>query len=227
MPAVAALEDVAEQLLGGLAVQEMLLVRRALVGIARRHGDAVDAHLHDGVEELRHPLRVGVVEQRAVDVAAEAAALGVLDGGHGAVVGAGLADRLVVIFLVAVEMDRPDEVRVRLVVLDVLFHQQRIGAEIDELLARDDALDDLRQLLVQQRLAAGDRDDGRAAFVDRLKRICDRDALVQDLVGIVDLAAAGAGQIAAKQRLKHQHQRVALPPRQLLPDEIRADVKLL
>src|SRR5690349_22214089 len=39
LAAVAALEDVAEQLLGGLAVEEVLLVRRALVGVARRHGD--------------------------------------------------------------------------------------------------------------------------------------------------------------------------------------------
>ena len=153
--------------------------------------------------------------------------LGLLDGGDGAVVGAGLADRLVVVLLVAVEMHRPDEIRARLVVLHPLFHQQRVGAQIDELPPRDDALDDRRQFLVQQRLAAGDRDDRGAALIDRLQRVGDGNALIQDLVGIVDLAAAGAGQIAAKQRLQHQHQRIALSPGQLLADQIAADVKLL
>ena len=40
-----AAEDVAEQLLGLRAVEEMLLVRRALIGVAGRHRDAVDAEL--------------------------------------------------------------------------------------------------------------------------------------------------------------------------------------
>src|SRR4029079_4478770 len=43
LAAVAALEDVAEQLLGGLPVEEVLLVGRTLIGVARRYGDAVDS----------------------------------------------------------------------------------------------------------------------------------------------------------------------------------------
>ena len=145
----------------------------------------------------------------------KSARLGRLDGGDGAVVGAGLAHRSVVVFLVAVEMDRPDEIRTRLVVLHPLFHQQRVGAQVDELPARDDALDDGRQFLVQQRLAARDRHHRRAAFVDRVQGVLDRDALIQDFVGIIDLAAAGAGEIAAEQRLQHEHQRIALSSGQL------------
>ena len=61
LAAVAAPEDVAEQLLGRRAVEEMLLVGRALIGIARRNGDAVDAERGDLVEEggdaLRHRRR--------------------------------------------------------------------------------------------------------------------------------------------------------------------------
>ena len=53
-------------------------------------------------------------------------------------------------------------------------------------------------------------DDRGAAFVDRLEAVLDRNALIQDLVGIIDLAAAGAGEIAAEQRLQHQHERIAL-----------------
>jgi len=39
-PALADLEDIAEELLGFLARKEMLLVRRPFIGIARRDGDA-------------------------------------------------------------------------------------------------------------------------------------------------------------------------------------------
>ena len=80
-----------------------------------------------------------------------------------------------------------------------------------------------RHVLVQQRLAAGDRDDRRAAFVDRAERVFDGQALVQDRVGIVDLAAAGAGQVAAKQRLHHQHERIALAAEEVLLEDIAAD----
>jgi hypothetical protein len=66
---------------------------------------------------------------------------------------------------------------------------------IDEFPPRDDASDDFRQFLVQQRLAAGDRHHRGAAFVDGLQRVGDRNALVQDIVGVVDLAAAGAGEL--------------------------------
>ena len=85
-------------------------------------------------------------------------------------------------------------------------------------------LHDLRQLLVDQRLAAGDRHDRRAAFLGGVERVLDRDALVQDLVRIVDLAAAGACEIAAEQRLQHQHERIAFAARQMLADDVAADL---
>ena len=56
-------EDIAEQLLGPRAVQEMLLVRRALVSIAGRDGDAVGAKLGDGVEEIGDAIGLGIAEQ--------------------------------------------------------------------------------------------------------------------------------------------------------------------
>ena len=84
-------------------------------------------------------------------------------------------------------------------------------------------LHDLGKLLVEQRLAAGDRDHRRAAFIDGCKAVGHRQALVEDFVGIVDLAAAGAGEIAAEQRLEHEHERIALAAGQMLPDHIGAD----
>ena len=124
-------------------------------------------------------------------------------------------------------MDRPGEERVRLEQIDLFFEQQRVGTEIDEFLAGDDALDDLLDLAVEQRLAAGDDDDRRAAFIDRLEAFRDAEALIEDRVGIIDLAAAGARQVAAKQRLEHEHQRVASASRQLLADDVGADARLL
>ena len=89
------------------------------------------------------------------------------------------------------------------------------------------AAHDLADFLVQQRFAAGDHHHGRAAFVDRLHAVFIRQALVQDLVGIVDLAAARAGEIAAKQRLEHQDQGIAFPSEQMLLEDIGADARPL
>ena len=41
--------------------------------------------------------------------------------------------------------------------------------------------------------------------------------------GVLDLAAAGAGQVAAEERLEHQHERVALAARELLLQDVAGD----
>jgi len=53
--------------------------------------------------------------------------------------------------LVAIEMDRPGEVRAGLVFLDLLLEKKRVRADDRELLLGDDALDDLGQILVEER----------------------------------------------------------------------------
>ena len=107
--------------------------------------------------------------------------------------------------------------------VDFLGEQQSIGADDREFTARDDAFDDLRQILVQKRLAAGDHHHRRATFVHRAQRVLDRKPLVEDMIGVIDLAAAGAGQIAAEQRLHHEHERITSHAQEVLLDEIRAD----
>ena len=136
----------------------MLLVGRALVGVARRHRDAVDAELGHRIEEGGDARRVRIIEEGAVDGDAEALRLGRFERLDRAVVDAWLADGLVMHLLIAVEMDRPGEIGTRLVLIDLLFEQQRIGADDREFFARNDALDDLRQVPVQQRLAARHHD---------------------------------------------------------------------
>src|SRR5258708_1868824 len=97
----------------------------------------------------------------------------------------------------------------------------------EQLLARNEAAHDLADVLVDQRLAAGDRHHRRATFVGGIPAFLRRHAAIEDRVRIVDLAAADAGQVAAKQRLEHQHQRIALPAKQFLLDQILTDAQLL
>ena len=202
--------------------QEVLLVGRALIGVAGRDRDA-DAELFGEVEERGDVFGRMAVEHRAVDVDGEALGLGGLDRVDGLVEAAVHAHRLVVMLLDAVEMHREEQIGRRLEQVQLLFQQQRVGAQRDEFLARDDAFDDLADLLVDQRLAARNGDHRRAALVDRVEAFLHRQALVEDRVGIIDLAAADAGEIAAEQRLQHQHQRIALAALQALPQDVGTD----
>ena len=110
----------------------------------------------------------------------------------------------------AVQVDGEGEVLARLEQRDLFLEQQRVGAEVDVFLARDQAFDDLVDLRMHQRFAAGDGDHGRAAFVDGFKTFFGRKVFLENVRRILDLAAARAGQVAAEQRLQHQDQRVAL-----------------
>src|SRR5262249_47156067 len=137
-----AAEDVAEQLPGLLAVEAMLLVGRALTGVARRDRQHADADIvHAVVEELRHPLGIGVIEQGGVGVDAEALGLGEPDRLDRLVVDAVLANRLVVMLAVAVEMDRERQIGRRREQMKFLLERQGVGAEDDVLLAGDEARD--------------------------------------------------------------------------------------
>ncbi len=85
---------------------------------------------------------------------------------------------------------------------------ERVGAEVDVLPAGDEALDDLDNLRVQERLAAGDGDHGCAALFDGLETLLGREHALEDVGWVLHFAAAGAGQVTAEERLKHEHQRV-------------------
>jgi hypothetical protein len=205
----------------------VLLVGRALVGVARRDGDALDPQVGDEVEERRGARGLGVVEQGAGHVDPEAGRFDRSDRLDRALEHALLVDRPVVLLFQPVEMDRKGQVGVGFEEMQLLFEQQRVGAEVDEALARDQRGDDLADLFVQQGLAARDRDHRRAALLDRVDAVRDREPLVQDLVRIVDLAAAGAGEVAAEQGLEHEHQRIARAPPEALLEDISADADLL
>jgi hypothetical protein len=167
------------------------------------------------------------VEDGGIDVDGEAALLGRLDRGHGAVEHALLRHGLVVVLAQAVEMHGEEEVGRGLEQVELLLEQQRVGAERDELLARHEAAHDLADLLVDQRLAAGNRHHRRAAFIGRVPAFLRRHAAVEDGIRIVDLAATDTGEVAAEQRLQHQHEGVAFAAKQFLLDQITADTHFL
>src|SRR3546814_17089707 len=112
----------------------------------------------------------------------------------------------------AVEVEREGQVLAVLEEGDLLLQQQRVGAEVDEALALHQLGDDLRHLLVDQRLAAGDRDDRRAALLHRLDAFGNRPAKAQDLVWVVDLASDWGGEVAAEQPLENEHPRKEAVP---------------
>src|SRR3546814_14579818 len=83
------------------------------------------------------------------------------------------------LLLQAVEVDREGQVLAGLEEVDLLFQQEGVGAEVDEALALHQFPHDLRHLLVDQRLAAGDRDDGCAALLRSLDAFRHRQPPVQ------------------------------------------------
>jgi hypothetical protein len=56
-----------------------------------------------------------------------------------------------------------------------------------------------------------------------MQSIGDRNALIENLVGIIDLAAARTRKVAAKERFEHQHERIALAAPEVLSHHIGTD----
>ncbi len=109
----------------------------------------------------------------------------------------------------------------------MLRQQDRVRAQVNELPARDDSGDDLRQLLMDQRFTARDRDHRCAALVHRAQRVLDAHSLPQDVLRMVDLAAAGTGQVALEERLQHQHERVVLVTPEFTVEQVQPDAEFL
>ena len=100
--------------------------------------------------------------------------------------------------------------------MNALLEFKRIGAEVNVFFARHEAVYDLNDLRMQQGLAARDGHHRRAALFNGREALLWRKLFLQNVWGILHLAATGAGQVATEQRLKHQHQRIALVSLELL-----------
>ena len=203
------LEHALELLVDVLARQEDVVLDR-LVLVARRDQHAVDRDLGELAAQLLHLVDVGFLEDRGVGGGVVAAALRLADHRQRLLVDPVLGADVVVGLLEAVEVDVDGQALVRRDDAEhLLVEQQRVGAEVDVAPALDDAGDQLGQLRVDGRLAAADRDRGRAALLHRLQARFDRHAVLE-LAGVPLLGAAEAGQVAGVERLEHEHEREPL-----------------
>ena len=155
------------------------------------------------VEKFGCPSCLRIVKQGAVDVYPEPSIACFFDRARRDIENALLVDGAVMLVFQPIEMDRESQVRRRFEQVQFLFQKQRVGAEIDELLTRDQRLDDFANFLVDKRFAAGDRYNRCATFLGRLDAFRNTETAVQDRVRIIDLAATGTGKVAAEQRFQH------------------------
>jgi hypothetical protein len=70
-----------EQGFGFLTIEEMLLVGRAFIGVAGRHGDSLNTQSRHIIEKRGDPGRIRGVEEGAIDGHPEATLLGAFQGG--------------------------------------------------------------------------------------------------------------------------------------------------
>src|SRR5262249_40059512 len=107
--------------------------------------------------------------------------------------------------------------------LELLLEEDGVGAEVDVLLASDQRLHQRADLRIHEGLAAGNGDHGRPALVHRPQTLLQAEVALQDVSGVLDLAAPRTGEVAAKQGLEHEDQRIALPTTKLLFQDITDD----
>src|SRR5688572_24903770 len=74
---------------------------------------------------------------------------------------------------------------------------------------------------VHERLAPRNRDHRGAAFLDGAQALLHGQLLLEDVGGVLDLAAPGAREVAPEQRLEHEDERVAPTPPELLLEDVR------
>ncbi len=226
LPPRRASSTISEELLGLGRLQEVFLVRRALVGVARRDGDAV-ARRWPSCRRRRRPdaLGVGALEQGACWSVTRKPGLtppGCPRRPRRTSPSRQTAKSCVVLSAVHVDAD---QVRYLLGSNSSSFAFSS-SALVQRYMYFLRATSPRRSLACPGAAAArrrGWRPSGRRTrrsprSTARSDRLCFR--IVRR---VLDLAAAGAGQVAAEQRLQHQHQRVALHARNALLHHIGAD----
>src|SRR5208283_4009784 len=152
---------------------------------------------------------------------AKASVNGGADSVEGKLVSAFTAHGKIVVLLLSIHVHREAQIFAGFEQVQLFFQQQRVGAEIDIFLAREQAVDNFIDLRMHQRLAAGNRDHRRSTLINRFEAIFQGEIGFQDVGRVLDLAAAGAGQVAAEQRLEHEHKRVAGTAQQALLENVR------
>ncbi len=190
--------------------------------VAGRDEHPVDADL---VGEVPHHLDdvgdLGLLENRRVRRHAEAARARRLDRVDRDIPEAGVVADVVVDLPHPVEMHDERHARGRLEPVEALLEPQRVRAELDGLAKRDHSCGDLFDPLVDERLAAADRDDRRRALDARVDALLHRQPRAIRFV-LADLPAADARDVACERGLEHENERIPLTPA-LLGRDVLAD----
>ena len=216
-------EDFGEEFAGFGAAEEMRLIGGFVVGITRRNHHPFDAEVHHFIEEGADAVGVGAIEERGVGGDAEAAFDGFLNAVGGDVVGAFAADGEVVVVFLAVHVDGEGQIFARCEKVDFFLEQKGVGAEVDVFFAFDEAFDDFFDVGVEEGFAAGDGDHGGAAFIDGIEALLGGEVLFEDVGGVLDFAAAGAGEVASEEGFEHEDKGVVFVSASFLFQDIGGD----
>ncbi len=131
-------------------------------------------------------------------VSAEAALQRFADSLHCLVVGAFAAHRKIVMLAQPVHVHDKRKVLAGLELVDLFLQQQAIGAQVDILLARNQAFHNLGDLWMHQGFATRNADQRRAALIHRLETLFRRQIGLQDVGRILNLPATRTRQVAAE-----------------------------
>ncbi len=194
-------EDLAEEGAGLVAFEEVGLVGCPVVAVAGGDLHPVDAEFGEEGEEFLQFDRVCALEDGGVGIDLEAFEFGGFDGADGFVEDATAIDAFIMPLAHSVEVDHEGEVGGGSEFVETFFEEESVGAEVDEFFAIDQSSDDFADLGVEEGFTARDRDDGGTAFFDSGEAFFGGEVLLEDLGGVLDFAAAGAGEVTAKEGL--------------------------
>ena len=200
--------------------QKVLLIGSFVVRIAGRKHHAFHSERHHLIEEITHALRIRAIEKRCVRGNPETPLNGFTDSLDGQLKAAFLADGEIVMFFISIKMHRKAQVLARLEKMKLFLKQQRVRAEINVLLPRDQPFDDLVDLRMHQRLASGNRNHRRAALLDSFETLFGSHIHFENVGRVLNLAASRARQIAPEQGFEHEHERIPPAPCRALAEHI-------
>src|SRR5437660_3574481 len=198
----------------------MVLVRGLVVRVAGGKHHAFHAQGHHLIEEVAHAGGIGTIEERGVSRHPETAPQGFFDSLDGDIVAALAANRKIVVLALAVHVNGKSQVFAGTEQVDLFLEQQSVGAEINVFTAGHQSVDDLRDLRMHERLAAGNADHGSAAFLNGAEAFFRGEMFLENMGRILDLAAACAGEITAEERLQHQHKWIPFASRKSLLQDV-------
>jgi hypothetical protein len=103
---------------------------------------------------------------------------------------------LIVALPQTINVDRPGEIGGRLELIKLLAHEKGVGTQIDKTLAFYQRRHNLTNLPMNERLPASDGDDWRAAFLNRVDTLLNRESPRKDIIGMLNFATASTGKVA-------------------------------